>query len=318
MTLARVVPALLVAGLALAACSASHPRSAHSTTPPASPTPAATAREPARQLGLDIDFYANPGTDTAAVAQQEVTYIKGLHANAVSISFPFDSNVRGTAVTANPRTPALSQLGALITDAQGDGLAVTLRPLLDEKSIGEPRAYLKPADLASWFASYQRFLLPYAALAQTDHVPVFTVGTELTKFATAREWATLGAAVRGVYHGQLAYSNNWTEPERSSRGRGGPGVTEMVNAYPPFHLADNATVAALTTAWTNWARPLPQGTVLSELGLAAQSGAYAHPYQWGSTTAPINSQIQVNWYTAACKAVAADDQGDLLLVTVLR
>lgn len=267
--------------------------------------------EPARQLGIDIDFYAYPGIDVAVLAQQDITYIKSLHANAVSITFPFFSNPQGTTVNATNRTPTTDQVGQVIVAAEREGLAVTLRPLLDEQSIGETRVFWKPKNLTAWFADYLRFLLPYAELAQRDHVAVFAVGAEFTKFAAARQWDDLDFALRAVYYGRLAYSNNWTTFEHPMPGNGGTDVTEMTDAYPPISLPDNASQAALTAAWVRWARPLPKGTVLSELGIAAEPGAYSHPYQWAPVSKPLISEIQANWFKAACRTITADHTGGL-------
>ena len=41
------------------------------------------------QLGIDIDLYTYPGQDFAAAAATDIAYIASLHANSMSISFPF-------------------------------------------------------------------------------------------------------------------------------------------------------------------------------------------------------------------------------------
>ena len=87
-------------------------------------------------------------------------------------------------------------------------------------------------------------------------------------------------------------------------GNGGTGVTEMTGAYPPMPLLGGTPQAILNAAWDLWARPIPQGTVLSELGIAAQSGAYLHPYELRPASTPPLPQIQVNWFNAACHAVS--------------
>ena len=92
-------------------------------------------------------------------------------------------------------------------------------------------------------------------------------------------------------------------------GNCGSGVTEMTNAYPPMRLPDGTPQAVLNAAWDLWARPIPKGTVLSELGIAAQSGAYLHPYKRDPASTPLDPQIQVKWFNAACRAVSADHIG---------
>lgn len=287
--------AALLTGVLLAACSAAAPPAVTSHIP-----------EPALQLGIDIDFYTSPGANVLPTARQDIAYIKSLHANAVSISFPFYSNKTGSALGPLPGTPSVAPIDALITTAENAGLAVTLRPTLSEAALGEARVHWRPADLAAWFTAYQHFILPYAALAQRDHVAVFVIGTELNNFSNAPEWSTLRDAVATVYHGKLAFSNNWLGARNAT-----PGLTEMTDAYAPVPLNDSAPVSALAGALAYSAQALPSGNILSEVGIAAQSRAYAHPWEVGSKTAPIRPQIQANWFSAQCEAVTEDHLGGI-------
>jgi hypothetical protein len=294
MRLPRPAAALLTCVL-LAACSSAAPPAATRNVP-----------EPTLQLGIDIDFYTHPGANVAGTARQDIAYIKSLHANAVSISFPFYDDKTGAAPGPLPATPSVVALGTLITIAESAGLAVTLRPLLNEAVLGEARVHWVPAHLADWFTAYQDFLLPYAALAQRDHVAVFVIGTELNKFSDAPEWAALRDSIAAVYHGTFAFSNNWLGVKNTT-----PGLTEMTDAYAPVPLNDSAPVSALAGALAYSARALPSGNILSEVGIAAQSGAYVHPWEVGSKTAPIKPQIQANWFSAQCQAVAEDHLGGI-------
>jgi hypothetical protein len=287
--------AALLAGVLLAACSSAAPPAAIRKVP-----------EPALQLGIDIDFYTSPGANVARTARQDIAYIKSLHANAVSISFPFYNDKAGSALGPLPETPSVASVGTLITTAENAGLAVTLRPVLNQTALGGARVRWEPAHLADWFTAYQHFLLPYAALAQRDQVAVFVIGTELNKFANDPGWATLRDAVAAVYHGKFAFSNNWLGVRNDT-----PGLTEMTDAYAPVPLNDSAPVSALTGAVAYSANALPSGNILSEVGIAAQSGAYAHPWELGSKTAPIEPQIQANWFSAQCQAVAEDNLGGI-------
>lgn len=294
MRLLRPAAALLT-GVLLAACSSSPPPAATTHVP-----------EPALQLGIDIDFYTSPGANVAPTARQDIAYIKSMHANAVSISFPFYNDKAGSALGPLPATPSVAPVGTLITTAENAGLAVTLRPVLNQAALGEARVHWTPAHLAAWFTAYQHFLLPYAALAQRDHVAVFVIGTELNSFSNAPEWATLRDAVAAVYHGTFAFSNNWQGVRNAT-----PGLTEMTDAYAPVPLNDSAPVSALAGAVAYSAHALPSGNILSEVGIAAQSGEYAHPWEVGSKTAPMKPQIQANWFSAQCQAVAKDHLGGI-------
>ena len=294
MRLLRSAVALLT-GLLVAACSSARPA-----------RDGKFVQEPTLQLGIDIDFYTNPGANVASIARQDIAYIKSLNANAVSISFPFYNDKAGSALGPLAATPSVAPLGTLITIAENAGLAVTLRPVLNQAALGEARAHWTPAHLAAWFTAYQHFLLPYAALAQRDHVAVFVIATELNEFSEAQEWATLRNAIAAVYHGTFAFSNNWLGIRNAT-----PGLTEMTDAYAPVPLNDSASVSALAGAIAYSSRALPFGNILSEVGIAAQSGAYAHPWEVGSKTAPLKPQIQASWFSAQCQVVAEEHLGGI-------
>jgi hypothetical protein len=259
---------------------------------------------PVVQLGIDIDFYTYPGQDVAAAASADVAYAKSLHANAISVSFPFftpgpnSSTVEGTNATPSP-----AELAAIASTAEQAGLYVSIRPLLDQGplSIGTSRTKWKPADPRAWFASYRTFLMPYAAMAQRARIPEFIDGAEFTAFGGSRFWNRLVAALRTVYKGTVVYANNWGIP---LTGNGGAGVTESVDSYHPLQLPAHASLARLTAAWRAYDRTLPPGTVVTEVGIAAVAGAYAQPYQNYWKGAKLDPVIQVRWFTAACDAAA--------------
>lgn len=271
---------------------------------------------PAVQLGIDIDFYTYPGQDVAAAADADVAYVRSLHANAVSVSFPFFTPGRlSSTVSGTDATPSPHELAVLASAAERAGLYVSIRPLLDEgtSSIGTSRTAWQPADQAAWFASYQKFLLPYARMAQRARIPEFVDGAEFSAFGGSAHWAGLVAALRGVYKGTLEYTNNWGIP---LAGNGGPGVSESVDSYQPMNVAADASVAQLTAGWLAYDRTLPQGTVQTEIDVAAVPGAYARPYQVQWTVPRLVPSVQVRWFTAACNAVRADNLGGIYFWSV--
>jgi hypothetical protein len=215
---------LLVAGaltLLLAGCTgASHLKNLQPSAPasPSVTVPASAAlrqlplgQAPAKmQLGVDIDLYTYPGQDFAAAAAADIDYVVSLHANSVSVSYPFFmSGSRANSVHATAATPTPSQLAILVHDAEQAGLYVSIRPLLDETSLGQPRGHWIPADPAAWFASYQQFLASYAAMAQVQHAQVFIVGTEFSQFATSQRWNSLDRALRVSGAGRTPWQSHW-------------------------------------------------------------------------------------------------------------
>jgi hypothetical protein len=267
------------------------------------------SQPPAFQRGIDIDLYIFPGMNAMAAGRADVQYALSLHANAVSFTFPFfmaGENAQG--VYASRETPSPDVVAGLARYAQQAGLYVSIRPLLDESSLGVSRTGWKPRDITAWFASYQQFLQPYAEMAQRLHIPELIVGAEFDEFGFSSGWDGLDRALGRVYQGQLGFSRNWTV----NGSQGGP-VNQLVDSYPAFRgLSAGSSPAALTAAWESYDRQLPAGMVQSEVGIAAVEGAYARPWtlNWpaGTTIVPA---IQAMWFTAACHAAKATGLGGI-------
>jgi hypothetical protein len=341
--LRRPLPVLLgaVTSCLLAACGTTSPAVGVANTSPvvrpaSSPVTAAadsgstaagtTAASHARaakpgppERGVDIDFYygnLGPGNTVANESPEYVNYVKQLGANWVQITFPvFEAGRNSSVVGRGKATPSPYVLNILVRAAKAAGLAIELRPLLDETTLGASRVHWQPANLAQWFASYQRLLIPYVQLAQRDHVQVFTIGSELEDFAGSPRWNRLDSVIRRIYSGRLQFDNTWNKLPTPGTSYGGTGVREAVDAYPGFQLPDSASVRVLTNHWAGYDRRLPAGTVLTEVGIAAQPGMYKHPYVWRDS-GRIEYYIQVKWFTAACNAVINEHMGGIFFWSV--
>jgi hypothetical protein len=259
------------------------------------------------QRGIDIDWYTYQGQAVAADAMATVSYVRSLHANAISISFPFFmSGTRSGSVHATSATPSPAELATLITDAHEAGLYVSLRPLLDEKSLGRSRVGWRPADQAAWFVSYRRFLAPYAAMAQRTGVQEFIIGTELNGFNLSPRWAALDAFIRRQYHRTIACADNWDHLVT----RGCAVREQTVDAYRP------ATRPGWLQSWETWDRTLPPGIVETEVGIAAAQGAWTKPYKTAWPGRRLDPSVQSRWFTAACNAAARARLGGVFFWSV--
>jgi hypothetical protein len=317
----RASRAALVGVLALAAavgaCSAiSHvsalqpPSEATSNVAKDLPTKFVAIAAPRVQLGIGVDFYTYPGQNVLADAEETVSFVKSLHANSISISFPyFMHGEQSNTVYATDDTPTPAELAQVAGVAEKAGLYVSLRPLLDEGSLGGPRTNWAPVDPAAWFASYEKFLQPYAQMAQLTDIPEFIDGAELTYFGHSRLWNGVVTSLRAVYAGTLVYDNNFGI---SISGNGGVGVTEAVDAYQPQNVPVTASQAQLTAGWLSYERTLPPGTVLLEVDIAAVAGAYLRPFQVsGWNASQLLPFMQVRWFTGACDALPAANLGGI-------
>jgi Glycosyl transferase family group 2 len=270
-----------------------------STPPPATP-------QGTFQRGVDIDAYTYPGQDMIAAAQTDVAYVKLLHANSIMISFPFFmAGPNANSVYTTGATPAPAALASFIRVARQAGLRVSLRPLLDESNLGVSRVHWVPANAAAWFRSYRHMLIPYAAMAQREHVKTFIVGTEFSWFDKSPHWQSLDAAIARRFHGQLACADNWGAPVKTGLHGGCGTATQTVDAYKPI-------IGSLSAGWKAFDQSLPNGTVITEVGIDAVSGAYIRPYQhtW-TAAATLDPQVQASWFRAACHAAISTGLGGI-------
>lgn len=308
----RLILVLLAAGALAASCTAiAHlrqlqpppvPKPSHLTLPATSPSAPVAG---GFQRGIDIDAYTYPGQNIPAAAAADVAFIQSLHANAVSVSFPFFmTGPSSSTVYGASSTPAPQQLEVIISAARRAGLYVSVRPLLDETNLGISRVHWTPADPAAWFRSYARFLRPYAQAAQHAGAHEFIVGTEFSLFATSPQWNTLDSVIRRVFHGTLACANNWTRTPVPTVGNCGRGVMETVDAYPPVH-------GGLRSGWEAYDQMQRRGTILTEVGIDAVAGAERAPYKHSWPGATLDPGVQARWFSAACHAAVKENLGGI-------
>jgi len=309
-SLVGVVAALAVAGLTvgLALGSRAHGASADGRLPKAATVEHAW-RPGTTQLGIDVLYYSSGDLSASQIALQarrDINYVVGLGGNAISIAFPFYTlGSKSTTVFAGPGTPSSGQLGSIVQAASASGLRVSLRPLLDQGDLnaGVWRGTITPTSPRAWLASYGMFLKPYLQMAASDHVATFVLGSELSGLQGSPYWQQLVGMARQLYHGQLAYSENW---DVFHLGWPTPPVTLSVDFYPPMNAKPAASVRELDQQMIGWwSTPKHQvddhGLVLSEVGLAAQDGAYKTPWEIDLQNAAFNPAVQATWFEATCE-----------------
>ncbi|WP_406459141.1 hypothetical protein OH768_31280 [Streptomyces sp. NBC_01622] len=293
--------------------------SADGTTPdtsaPADASPAKVTEEWKKgmpQWGVQLYWEDNPKHSLKYVEQQARTqaeYVVGLHANSISVSFPFYTGTRtSTKISRGDKTPTPERLAQVLRIFHEAGLRTTVRPLMDEKSLdtanGGWRGNIKPTDRAAWFASYKAFMTPYLKAAHSERAASFVIGTELNSMEGDPRWEALVHGAEQTFSGEVAYDANW---DNYVEGPITMPVTHLgVDAYFPVKVADTASVTTLVAGWNDWldkkaTGPLPKITI-SEAGIGAMNGAYHSPGNFYAKRT-VNPQVQANWYTAVCKVV---------------
>jgi hypothetical protein len=237
-----------------------------------------------------VDYVADVYGSYAAASSLNSLAPAGV--NAVALTADFGIDAENSTVYQNDvaggYTESDTNVAATITAAVGQGLSVMVRPLIDflpsnyDTNPGQPnplngsysadefRSYYNPANVATFFASYQTMIVREATLAQANGATLFCIGTELDQLAgPAYEtyWDNIITAARAVFSGKLTYSADWDDA-LSPWQYGGSGLpagtgditTQIsfwnkldyvgIDQYAPISDLANPTVQQLINGWT--------------------------------------------------------------------
>jgi glycosyl hydrolase family 113 len=194
--------------------------------------------------------------------------------------------------------------------AHARGLRVMLVPHLWVES-GEWRGDIDPKSdegWARWAASYERFVLTWAGVAEETQAEMFSVGVELRTWVTtarAPSFVRVIHEVRGVYHGLLTYSANWDDVEETVV----LGDIDVVgvNAFYPLAEVRGAPEATLRDGGRkvrekvhalaeSWGKPV----LFTETGYTTRADPAVRPWVWPDAMSgvPVDEAAQAVAYRA--------------------
>jgi hypothetical protein len=270
------------------------------TAPPSTPT---------KGIGLLINN-ASGITDAQAmsIANSMFPIIAGkLHANAVSLNFPFyetssSSNVPERAVI----TPSPQRLAAITIAAHRYHLAVEWRPYLFEGDLhAKSRPTIKPTNPNLWISNYAAFLEPYLIAANQSGAAGFSIALELTTLLPyLSSWTALIDHAKTLFSGTIFYSQQH-QPMVSL-----PLTARGYDAYQPIPAkrVTQISPAFFTTGFLHnfqlgGMQETPADLTIEELGIAAINGSYNRPFweRYPPKTKIIRS-VQEDWFQGACNA----------------
>jgi hypothetical protein len=261
---------------------------------------------------IGVDLYAldnYPAAVVRADGERTLSYIKNvLNADAVGIVWNFfASSDTSDSVESTSSTLSVSNVAILTRIAEHDHLLVEYRPvILVPSAANNWSGKILPADQHRWFDSYYHAELPYLRTAQGLGVREFVAATEMHYLNASRLWSSFFARVARVYRGVISYAS-WDYDYF-------PPLTHL----PPLkylgmdmywhmqNLPANATVSQVVGAWQTLLNEMPASvlrrTAIDETGIEARAGAYANPPVLNAA-GRFSEEVQVNWFTAACKTV---------------
>jgi hypothetical protein len=211
-------------------------------------------------------------------------------------------------------TPSDNDVVAAITELHAKGLKVNLKPIV--YPLDGWQGTIDPVDVNGWFASFNNFILHYAAMAANNHVEMLTFGTEyklMSAGGNLSSWTDTITQIRNVYSGLLAYNANAGAVADEYTSVSFWNLVDVIGLDAYFSLTNHAdpTVAEIKAAWSmnwrgenlvaaiqNFASAYPNRTVIfSEIGYQSKSGTNTNPWDWG-TPGPVDDGEQQDCYEA--------------------
>ena len=212
------------------------------------------------------------------------------------------------------RTQTDDELRHVIALAHGMGLKVCLKPMVNCLD-GVWRARIDfPTDdgcryWESWFASYERFLLHYAALAEATGCEMLCTGCEMGGMDRQAAFCrNVIDGVRGVYHGLLMHNINHGDELRSEW----LSAVDVIgiSAYYPVTDAEHRGREAMRTRWQQIVprleachRKYDRPVMFAEVGVRTEQGCTMYPWDFHNRPEkPRDEQEQADFYDTAMEA----------------
>lgn len=223
-------------------------------------------------------------------------------AHSEEISFDHERNVTD------------EELEKMIAYARELGLRVILKPTVNCVN-GTWRAHISFFDLdvpcepkwCNWFASYTRFQLHYAKIAERTGCEMFIAGCEMVMSEhREKEWRKLIADIRGVYSGLVSYN---TDKYQENQIKWWDAVDVISSSgYYPIDDWDNQ-LDRIEKVVKQFHKPF----FFAEAGCMATEGSNLVPNNW-EVKGDIDQEGQAAWYQAMTEAISHRDWVDGMAV----
>lgn len=201
-----------------------------------------------------------------------------------------------------------------IRQAKALGLKVMLKPHIWVVR-GQWRGKIElPDDEAwkRWFASYERWILHYADMAETEGADMLVIGVELrsTERRQERRWRQLVTEVRRRFHGEITYSANWDDAAALPWWDAVDYIG--VQFYPPLATHEQASSSVIRSEITARldgigaiSRRHEKPVLFTEVGYRAAPDALVHPHEWPerAAKAAFDPRAQAIGYQMLLEAV---------------
>ncbi len=242
------------------------------------------------------------------VTKQNITPLIALNANyATVMPFGFIRNTSNPEIFFNSSQQWFGETKAgakqYIQMLQKNRIKTMIKPQI-WISRGAYTGFLKMENEADWKqleASYTKFIITYAKLAQEIKADIFCIGTELEQFVAHRPeyWKALISKIKSIYKGKLTYASNWDEYKRT------PFWKQLdyigIDAYYPISDQETPTVEVCRAGWQQWKTQIQEiaeknkrKVLFTEFGYRSVNYAAKEPWRSDRDMNDVNLEAQVN------------------------
>lgn len=194
------------------------------------------------------------------------------------------------------------ELIKMIQYAHKKGIRTALKPTANCKN-GTWRAHINFFDVdvhcepkwSSWFASYTKFQLHYAKIAQENNCAMFIAGCEMVMSERREaEWRKLIADIKKVYQGPVTYNTDKYQEDHVAWW----DCVDVISSSGYYPIGDwEKELNRIEAVVKKFNKPF----FFAEAGCMSTTGSSAVPNNW-ELTGDINTQEQADWYAAMFKA----------------
>ena len=265
---------------------------------------------PRFQRGMTLaheGFRTNEGYGSEAAFKQLVR-LQELGVNTVTlVPYGFTRAPEETEIRWRNSDETDERVAATMREARRLGLATVIKPQLWSRGrwTGDI-AFTDDDAFRQWMASYNRFMLHYARLAEMERADLLVIGTELGGVSGREsEWRALIREVRKVYTGPLTYAANWGQEFETLTFWDDLDFLG-VNFYYPLAApgeqprADSPRLRELKRMLAGMSRKHRKRVLFTEVGYAASAAAAVEP--WKEENAPLDPAMQARCYEVIFQA----------------
>jgi len=260
------------------------------------------------QKGMTLVDWGTTGYPVEAV-RAKLDYLKSKNVKSVTLIQTWtQATYKTTDVYAGRTSVPDDNLIAAIRYAKSIGLSVLLRPFVDPSDgIWRGHIAISSKNKNAWFASYGRFALRYAEIAQREGADIYIFASEMGYMSVhyPKDWTALANKVRAVFQGPVGYESGWGYDFQYSKWLSAVDLIG-VSAYNPLCGKPTNSVSKLVSSWkTRVVKPMQafskkfaRPVFFSEIGYRPLAKACLEPWntEW---LGPLDLTAQANLYEAA-------------------